>query len=229
MRESSQHNNSGDGIGVPDVACLRNSCRFNEWAPILLAAVFILCGGCATVRVTDSVHTATEQFLMSEAARQAIDQLATDSLRDRKVYLDTSYITADQNPPYQILFAIGEMRAKLLTDGARLVSERTDAQIIVEMRAGAIGIDRTEFLLGIPATAIPFASSGNADVTTPELAVFKTTKQQGYAALSIVAFWANSGDIVARSGPYVGRTLREDYWIFGTGPHTVGNIPTAGK
>lgn len=196
--------------------------------------VLLFAGGCASIRVTDPLETATEQFLMSEAARQAIGQLATDSLRDRKVYVNTAFITSDREPAPQILFAIAELRAKLLTDGVRLVDHQSDAQIVLELRTGSIGIDRTEFLLGIPATAVPAGGTPGTGVSvvsisTPELALLKSTKQQGYASIAFVAYWADSGEIVAHSGPFIGRTLRTDYWIFGTGPHTIGNIPTVDK
>ena len=36
-----------------------------------------------------------------------------------------------------------------------------------------------------------------------------------------------SGELVDSSGPFVGRTLREDWWILGFGPRTIGDIPPA--
>ena len=39
--------------------------------------------GCATIRVTDPPRTATEQFLMSTAAARAIEQLSSETIRDR--------------------------------------------------------------------------------------------------------------------------------------------------
>jgi hypothetical protein len=32
--------------------------------------------------------------------------------------------------------------------------------------------------------------------------------------------------VVHESGPFIGRTTRDDWWVFGFGPRTVGNIPT---
>jgi hypothetical protein len=58
------------------------------------------------------------------------------------------------------------------------------------------------------------------------LALLKSTRQRGFASLSFVAFRADTGELVTASGPYIGRTIREDTWILGTGPKTVGNIPT---
>ena len=197
---------------------------------LALCALAVGTGGCATIRTTDPPRTATEQFLLSGAAARAIEQLSSESLRDRRVFLDTTYLGSSQTAN-EYAFLVGELRAKLLLSGIRLVPKREEAQILVELRSGGLGIDRLEFLLGIPALYLPQASSGTAGapVATPELAIIKSTKQRGFASVAYVAYWADTGEVVAHSGPFIGRTVREDWWIFGTGPRTVGNIPPAEK
>jgi hypothetical protein len=37
----------------------------------------------------------------------------------------------------------------------------------------------------------------------------------------------DTGEVIASSGPFVGKTYREDLWILGAGPRTTGNIPPA--
>ena len=200
--------------------------------PLLLFLLLApLAGGCATIRTTDPPRTATEQFLLTTAAARAIEQLSVDTLRDRVVFVDTTFLTAAIQPPQEYSFAIGELRARLLEAGVRLAAKREEAQIILEARSGGIGIDRLEFLLGIPSSAIPGASSvtGGVPVAVPELALLKSTRQSGFASIGFVAYWADSGEVVATSGPFVGRTLREDFWIFGSGPRTVGNIAPVEK
>lgn len=199
---------------------------------MLLAMLLLICGGgtgCATIRVTDPPRTATEQFLLSEAARLAIDQISAqglsgDTLRDRKVYVDSTYFaqTAAEHT-----FLLGELRAKLFMSGVRLTSKREDAEIILEVRSGGLGIDRLDFLLGLPPLYVPWINDEqtNLPVALPELAIIKNTRQRGFASVAFVAYWADTGEVFASSGPYVGRTLREDWWFFGTGPKTVGNIP----
>jgi hypothetical protein len=200
---------------------------FSLAAPLL--AVAISGGGCATIRSTDPPRTATEQFLMSEAASRAVEQLKNDPLRDRKVFLDPQYLNASTLSQEQS-FMLAELRARLLLGGVRLVQERKDAQIIMEVRSGGLSVDRLEFLLGIPSIYISGGTSpapGNLPVATPELALFKTTRQKGFASVAYVAYWADTGEVIANSGPFVGRTFREDLWILGAGPRTTGNIPPA--
>ncbi len=198
------------------------------------ALCLLFSGGCATVRVTDPYSTATEQFLLSSAAARAVDQLSFDALRDRKVFVDATYLSGDQ------AFLLGELRSKLLLGGVRIIGERKEAQIILEVRSGGVGIDRYEFLLGVSSAVYPAISSlstGNSNApalssSSPELAILKNTKQNGIASVAYVAYWATPehyGEVVSWSGPFVGRTLRDDWWIFGYGPRTVGNIPPAEK
>jgi hypothetical protein len=188
--------------------------------------------GCATIRVTDPPRTATEQFLLAGAAESAIDQLSADTLRDRLVYIDTTYLTTAWQTAPELSFFIGEFRAKLLEGGSRIADAKDDAQIVIELRSGGVGIDRLEFLLGIPSIGLSalaggIAAAGGSALLTPELAILKSTRQYSFASIAFVAYWADTGELLVSSGPFVGRRYREDWWIFGTGPRTVGDIPPA--
>lgn len=180
--------------------------------------------GCTSVRTTDPPKTATEQFLMSTAAGDAVQQLSGEALRGRMIFVDDTYMPSKDFP-----YLIGDVRAQLLLAGGQLVNDRAQAQIIVEVRSGGVGIDRYEFLLGIPAIPLgTIASAAGAPpvpITTPELALIKNTRQWGTASVALVAYWADSGEIVTASGPFVGRSHREDWWFFGSGPKSLSDIP----
>ena len=60
---------------------------------------------------------------------------------------------------------------------------------------------------------------------TPEVAFVKEIKQMSFASISFIAYWAKTGEVVAGSGPSVGRAWRDDWWLFGFGPRTLGTIP----
>jgi hypothetical protein len=205
--------------------------------PLLLCCALT---GCATIRVTDPPRTATEQFLMSQAVSRALQQLNVDALRDRKVWIETGYFTGAEKvnvngeerqrlftSPEQA-FATGELRERLLIAGARVVPDRKDADVVLEIRSGGIGVDRLDNLIGIPAIVLAGsvdASVGNVPISTPEVALYKNTRQRGFASISFVAYRADTGEYLTSSGPYIGRTLRDDFWLLGAGPKTVGNIP----
>jgi hypothetical protein len=192
----------------------------------ILVFSMLALGGCATQRVTDPQRTATEQFLLSEAVVQAVEPLSFDVLHGRKVYVDDQFFGAPEKA-----FVLGELRARLLLAGAQMAVDSRDAEIILEVRSAGIGIDRYDSIIGIPAIgATAGATSAAAGVplggfATPEVAIVKETKQVSFASVSYVAYWADSGEVVASSGPSVGKAWRDDWWLFGFGPRTIGTIP----
>lgn len=195
--------------------------RFRFYFLLLFLFCVMILSGCATVRVTDPARTATEQFLLSKAAQDAIEGLSFESIHGRTVFLD-----ADNFSPAEKDFVLSEFRAKLLNAGVNITLVKGYAEIIVEVRSGGVGIDRYESLLGIPSFAPPLSSiTGGVSIVTPELAITKKIKQAGFASISYVAYWADSGEIVVSSGPAIGKSNREDWWLFGFGPNTIGDIP----
>lgn len=208
---------------------LMNAFR-RRWRGLLMLALSLLlgmAGGCATIRVTDPPRTADEEFLENVATQRAVEQISVNLLRDRKVYVDTTYLTASTQPSDEHQYLLGELRSKMLLGGVRLVDNKADAQIIMEVRSQGISNNHIEFLLGLPASSIGGIFTGGIAAATPELAILKRTTQLGFASVAYIAYWADTGEVVASSGPFVGRTIREDWWFFGYGPETYGNIPPA--
>ncbi len=186
--------------------------------------ILTLCG-CATQRVTDPQRTATEQFLISEAVREAVAPLSFDVLHGRQVFVDDRFFASSDKA-----FVLGELRAKLLLAGVQVAFDMRDAEIILEVRSPGVGIDRYDSLIGIPAigaTAGTGAAAAGvpAGIITPEVAIVKEIKQVSFAGVAYVAYWVNTGEVVASSGPSVGRAYRDDWWILGFGPRTLGNVP----
>ncbi len=194
---------------------------------LLLGLTIAAATGCSSIRITDPEHTADELYLENIASKLAVDQVSATVLRDRRVYLDSTYLTSATQPSDQQQYMIGELRAKLLLSGVRLVSQRSNAEIIMELRSQGISVNHIEFLLGVPASSVGGIFTGGLAASTPELSIVKTTKQHGFASVAFVAYWADTGEVVAASGPFVGRTTRDDYWFLGAGPRTLGNIPPA--
>ena len=194
-----------------------------------LAALGVLLpvlAGCATQRVTNPERTATEQFLLSKAVAEAVAPLNFDVLHGRTVYVDDRFFGAPEKG-----FVLGELRSKLLLAGVQVSPDATQAEIILEVRSAGVGIDRYDSLVGLPSFGAPSSTtSATAGVpvigfVTPEVAIVKETKQISFASVACVAYWAETGEVVATSGPSLGSAWRDDWWIFGFGPRTVGTIP----
>ncbi len=191
----------------------------------LLSAIGLMIGGCAEVRVTDPPRTATEQFLLSDAATQAVDQLSFVTLQGRTVYVDSTYFAAPEPG-----FMLGRMRARMLAEGVRLMPEPAMADVVMEVRSPGLGIDRYEYLLGVPSLVLAAGSvtgtPTEAPLITPELAIIKNLQQKGYGSIAYVAYWRDTGEVVAADGPKVGQSERDDWWFFGSGPRSRGTVPT---
>jgi len=115
----------------------------------LIIVLFAGLTGCATIRVTDPPRAATEQFLMSQAITSALSQLKLEALRDRKVWIETGYLTGAEQvivngeirqrlftTPEQA-FAAGELRERLLVGGARIVQEKKERRSSSKSAAAA--------------------------------------------------------------------------------------------
>lgn len=191
----------------------------------LVCALMVL-SGCASLRITDPSRTATEQFLLSQAAIEAVKPFSFVVLRGHKIFVEDTYFAAAEKE-----FVLGELRAKLLLSGVQISAKREQAEIVLEVRSGGVGIDRYETLLGLPSigTSAAAAAAGAgvpvASIVTPEIAITKSVKQIGFASVAYVAYWADTGEVVDSSGPSVGKAFRDDWWLFGFGPRTIGTIP----
>ncbi len=189
--------------------------------------LFVLAlAGCATQRVTNPERTATEQFLLSEAVAEAVEPLSFDVLHGRKVYVDDRFFGAPEKAS-----VLGELRARMILSGVQIASDAKEAEIILEVRSAGVGIDRYDSIVGIPAIGATAATTSaavgvpTAGIVTPELAFVKEIKQVSFASVAYVAYWAGTGEVVASSGPSIGSAWRDDWWVLGFGPRTIGTIP----
>ncbi len=190
----------------------------------ILLTLIALCG-CATQRVTNPERTATEQFLLSQAVVEAVSPLSFEVLHGRRVYIDDRFLGVSEKE-----FVVGEVRARLLLAGVQVSPNELMAEITLEVRSEGVGVDRYDSLVGIPAFGLPSLAGAAADVSgasiiTPEIAIVKEIKQVSFASVAYVAYWTNTGEVVASSGPSLGRAYRDDWWLFGFGPRTIGSVP----
>src|SRR5690606_21120635 len=93
--------------GLQSRRFMQNRFQSNVVRHALLFAMILFIGqGCAQIRVTDPPRTATELFLLSGAASEAVAQLAADPLRDRLVWIDTQYLSDTRETSTEISFLI---------------------------------------------------------------------------------------------------------------------------
>jgi hypothetical protein len=193
--------------------------RSGVWILFLMAATLSV--GCGTTKWSDSPRTATEQLLVSDAVDRAISEIDFSALEECSVFLDTRFIatTLDQN------YVTSTLRQHMLASGCIIKDKPEDADYVVEVRTGALGTNRNDVLLGVPATQLPNVGvlpTGAAAI--PEIALSKRTSQQAVCKIAVFAYDRMSGEPVWQSGNRKVDSHAKDTWLLGTGPFQRGNI-----
>jgi Family of unknown function (DUF6655) len=188
---------------------------------LAVALVVLALTGCGTTRSTDSLRTATEQLLISDAIDRAVQTIDFNPLAGQTVYLDDSKLdgVVDKN------YLVSTLRQHLLASGCTLKDHRDDADFIVEARAGAVGTDRNDLLFGIPATNVPqILPLQGVPAAIPEVPLAKRLDQRGVAKISMFAYHRESGRPVWQSGLASRESSSNDVWLFGAGPFQYGSV-----
>lgn len=147
---------------------------------------------------TNPGRTATEQLLMSKAADEAASRLSLPMVTGRKVFLDTSSFVGEGSP-----YAVASLRAALIRQSAILTTDREAADIVVEARLGALGIDQLNRVLGVPQMTIPMSSTLNL-ATIPELTLYSRRDRVGIAEMTVLVYEPGTGKLITALTPLVG-------------------------
>ena len=167
--------------------------RRQIWLAVVASALVV--SGCVSSRTTDTARTAVEQLLLSTAADRATLGILVMGLQDRKAFLDVSNMEATDKG-----YVAVAVRNALLQCGVPLLADAKESEVTVELGAGALAIDRSDFLIGIPSFDIPVPGAGL--IQNPEIAVFKKISQTGRAKLLLSARQTQDGKPLLVSGPH---------------------------
>ncbi|MES1213775.1 MAG: DUF6655 family protein [Singulisphaera sp.] len=172
--------------------------------------------GCVTTKQTDTARTGIEQMLLSTATDQALDKVDLSPIAHAKVFVDTQYLDCvDKN------YVIVSLHQRLLKQDCKLVEKKDDADVVVEVGAGSLGTDRTEWFVGIP--EIPLAMP--SPISIPKLSVFTRTRAIGTAKLCVVALDVKTHQAVINSGFALARSDQKDWNVLGMGSVQTGSVP----
>jgi len=181
---------------------------------LCLSLVLALCG-CGTKKMTMPGRAASEQLLISAAADRAIDGSNVFSVRGKKVFFDPSAIdTTDK------AYVTAQWRAALARQGA-LLQAKEKAELAIAPRAGALSIDETIWLFGLPSMTLPIPMAGNIEL--PELALFKVVTHTAVAKFAALATDLKDGSCVFETGQHFARARERSYWFLLFGAFTFSN------
>ena len=177
--------------------------------------------GCGKHRTSDTGRTAVEQLLLSTAADRAVVQLEMQSLQGKWVYLDASNFDAVDKA-----YVVDLIRDTIGVVGGQLAAERTDAEVVVEIRSGALGTERSDYLIGIPAIPVPIPLAGT--LVTPELAFYKQDTQRAIAKFALHGTDRESGQQWLSSGSVSGDAYHTRRIILFV-PYQTTDVPELGR
>ena len=179
--------------------------------------------GCGTTRMSDTLRTGTEQLLLSAAVDRSISEMDFSILNGKDVFFDPQYLKGVSDEGY----IVSSIRQRLLAEGVFLKAVRDEATYVVEARAGAVGTNRQDVLIGIPQTSLPTgALAMGVPSVIPEIPFAKKTLQKGVAKIAVFAYNQTTGQALWQSGASPITADARDTWVFGTGPYQRGSIYT---
>ncbi|MGE0609930.1 MAG: DUF6655 family protein [Pirellulales bacterium] len=190
--------------------------------------------GCGTTRWSDTARTGTEQLLVSTAIDVAVDNIDFSPLAGKDVYFDEQFLKGISGPPpvpgapagprSDDNYLASTLRQQLLAAGVALKQDRKEATYVVEARSGAIGTNRHDVMLGVPAVNLPFGGTMGVPSAIPEIPLVKSTDQKAVAKIALCAYNQKTGEAVWQSGSFPVVATAKDSWVFGAGPWQRGTI-----
>ncbi|MDR0704266.1 MAG: hypothetical protein LBF88_04685 [Planctomycetaceae bacterium] len=195
--------------------------RKNIRTIVIIAVYVLLTIGCGTTKWSDTTRTGTEQLLISNAIDNAIGKIDFSPIGDKYVFLKTDAIHEATDHKYLAM----ALRQQMAANGGVICDKEEDADYIVEIRVGAIGTDRDDMFIGIPAFTIPSIPGAISYANTiPEIPFIKRTKQRGVAKIALFAYNKHTGRPLWASGNNQSESQARNLWFAGTGPLTRGTI-----
>ena len=154
--------------------------------------------GCGAPDFTATERSGVERLTLSAATDRAVLRLETSTLAGRRVYVRGIGFSSEDE-----IYALAAIRDHL-GRGAVLMAETPErAEAIVEARCGVLNTDQSSSLLGIP--AIPLPIPGGGVVHTPEVALYKHTRQVATAKIALNVSDADTGRQIFSTGPQFGQ------------------------
>jgi len=132
--------------------------------PYPLLALLLL-GACASTSETYPGRTATEQLLVARAADSAVEGLTLPVDKTARVYVDDAFFRAESAP-----YAVSAIRSALSASGHALASTREQADVVFEIRSGALSLEQMRRGFGVPEMRLPINDPFHV-VPLPEPAV----------------------------------------------------------
>lgn len=175
---------------------------------LLPVLALLLLGACASTSETYPGRTATEQLLVARAADSAVEGLTLPVDKSARIFVDDAFFRAESAP-----YAVSAIRGALSASGHALASTREQADVVFEIRAGALSLEQMRRVFGVPEMRIPINDTFNV-VSMPELSVYSRRDRVGVAEFSGFIYDAKTGAPLGAILPMTGQFRIRSHKLF---------------
>ncbi|MGE0713421.1 MAG: DUF6655 family protein [Planctomycetota bacterium] len=154
----------------------------------LWLSVWLVAGCNGTIRDTTTARAAEETLIVSTSAERAVRAFAAEHLQGKKVWIDEQYFKSVDAP-----YVISCLREHVSEAGALLVDKEEEAELVLEVRCGTLGVNDPAWLFGIPSLPIGYS---DIIVTLPQISI-GYDPQYAWAKFQFWTYDARTGETVA--------------------------------
>ncbi len=166
----------------------------------------LLVSGCAFSRApSQTVRTATEQLLLSQAIERSLHDLSVPLAEGSTVTIETvGFAVPPTAFPSDLNYARDTVAGRLGQLGLRIHPKNEEPRYILRVLVQSLGTVQGETFLGMPPIAI-------LAIALPELTLYKAQLQNGYMRYSIDIYEAASGRYIRSTPWYTGSSYYNQY------------------
>ena len=180
---------------------------------LVVCAAMVSLTGCTSTNSSNTARTATEQMLVSNAVDQSLSKVDFQAFGGRKVFVEEKYLDCTDKS-----YVVSSVRHRVLMQGGQIASKPEEADLILEVRSGAVGTNSSNSFLGIPQIQIP------GMFATPEIKLINRVNQSGTAKIGLVAYDAKTHQVLGDGGMSLAKSADNNWYVFGIGPWQNGSV-----
>lgn len=180
---------------------------------IFLPGLLLLLAGCSSTNKSNTARTAREQMLVSNAIDQSLSKIDFTGFSGAKVFIEDKYLDCVDKG-----YLIGSVRHRSMINGAKIVTKPEEADVVLELRSGAIGTDMADAFLGSPEIVLP------GMMTLPEIRLISRSQQTAMAKIGLVAYNAKTQQLLGEGGISASKSDDNNWFVMGVGPYQNGSV-----
>lgn len=160
----------------------------------VMGVLLLTLSGCGTTALVTK-DSGLGQIIVYRSLERAVNDLDVTGYGEGKIAVNVYTQNGDGSQVFARDYVIDRLKER----GLQIVSAESQADRTLDVFISVLGINTGETLLGLP--SIPVTLYG---LTTPELALYKSTSSEGQAAIQVYTFDSRTGEFVGKTRTFSG-------------------------